>query len=201
MKLLSTHPDEQFMVAVTRVSGAIRRLATAASGHFGSDCYLHMQLGQVLLADLGFETQPVVGFAAWRVGEGDGDVIAHVPYTPGHLTVVANGYPYHAWLGYHRVVVDFTTYQLKHKAQQLDASDGGCTSVTWCPQFLLLPQFQINTYKKVSAAMHPGMAYYESRPELQEILRPQLPLDPEDVAMARVLVANPDLKVFGPNDR
>jgi hypothetical protein len=109
--------------------------------------------------------------------------------------------PYHAWLSHHLVVVDFTTYQLKRKAQQLDASDGGRTTVTWCPEFLLLPQKKIKTFKQVSAAMHPGVAYYEGRPELEAVLRPQFALDPEDVDMARLLLANPDLKVFGPNDR
>jgi hypothetical protein len=201
MEPSSAQANGQFNTAITRVSGAIRKLATAASGHFGSDCYLHMQLGQVLLADLGIETLQVVGFAAWRVGEEDGDVIAHAPYTSSHVTVGAEGYPYHAWLTHHLIVVDFTTYQLKHKAQQLDASDGGRTTVTWCPEFLLLPQVQINTFKQVTAAIYPGVAYYESRPELVAALLPRVALDPEDVAMARFLLANPGLNVFGPNDR
>jgi hypothetical protein len=201
MELSSTPANAQFHTAVSRVCAAIRKLATAASGHFGSDCYLHMQLGQVLLADLGFESQQVVGFAAWRVGEGDGDVIAHVPYTPSHLTVGADGYPYHAWLSHHLLVVDLTTYQLNHKAQQLDAVDGGRTSVTWCPQYLLLPPSQINTYKQVSASLSPGVAYYERRSELAAVLRPKFPLDPDAVEMARRLLANPDLRVIGPNSR
>jgi hypothetical protein len=201
MNNASVPADDQFTTAVIRVSAAIRKLASAASGQFGSDCYLHMQLGQVLLADLGFDTQPVVGFAAWRVGEGDGDVIAHVPHSPLPLNIDGREFPYHAWLTRDEIIVDLTTYQLKHKAQQLDASDGGHTTVSWSPDFLLLPQKENKTFKEVSAAVHPGAAYYDPRPVLTGILQPQGGLDPEDVAMARLLIANPSLRVFGPNDR
>lgn len=41
--------------AVDQVGRAIRRLALAASGYLGSDCYLHAELGRLLLAGLGYK--------------------------------------------------------------------------------------------------------------------------------------------------
>ncbi|WP_129640792.1 MULTISPECIES: hypothetical protein [Steroidobacteraceae] len=185
--------------AAARVSTALRKLATAASGHLGSDCYIHAELGRVLLADCGFQALRVVGFAAWRVGEGNGDVIAHAPYVKGYLPAGVKGFAYHAWLDCSGFIVDFTTYQLRHKAQELDAMDGGHTTVNWCPAFLLLPKNSIRSYKEVAATLHPGVAYYEARPELERALRTQFTLDPQDVHAARVILANPGMTVLGPN--
>lgn len=188
--------------AAVRVSAAIRKLAAATSSHFGRDCYLHAELGRVLLADLGFQSARIVGFAAWRVGKGNGDVISHTPYTEGHMPAAGvNALAYHAWLECFDLVVDFTTYQLRHKARMLDEMDGGHTSVSWCPKFLLLPKGTILSYKEVAAALRPGVAYYEARPELEATLKAQSALDPLDLHAARLLLANPHIRVFGPNNR
>lgn len=61
--------------ASASVSSAIRKLATAASSHLGTDCLLHAELGRALLNDLGIKARSVVGCVSWRAGAGQDDVI------------------------------------------------------------------------------------------------------------------------------
>jgi len=185
----------------TRVSSALRKLFFAAGSHLGSDCYAHAVYGGILLKDLGTESRTVVGYAAWRVGSGDGDVIAHCPNARAYLPPGAeSGLAYHAWLECCDCVIDFTTYLLREKARRLDAADGGYTSVEWCPDFLMLPRRQIRRYQEVAAAPNAGVAYYEGRPELAELLHAQFTPDEADLRAARLILANPDVSVIGPND-
>jgi hypothetical protein len=200
MKLTRSEAKQKLEPAVVRVSAALRKLATAASGHFGCDCFLHMEMGCALLADLGISAHPVVGFAAWRVGTGDGDVISHAPFSQGYSLPSGKGLVYHAWLNWKGFLVDFTTYQFRHKARQLDALDGGCTTVTWCPEYLLLRWKDVLSYGEVTASMRPGVAYYQARSELEPLLRSRGVPDPTDLYAARVLLANPHLTISGPND-
>ena len=189
----------QLRPVVARVSNALRKLATAASTHLGHDCYLHMELGRVLLAEMGFQTEPALGFAAWRVGGDDGDVIAHVPFGQPHAPPGVKAFPYHAWLLCRGHVIDFTTYQLPLKGKELDATDGGRTNVTWCPDFLLLPVTETRTYRQVLRGFHPGIAYYEVRPELKANLGSKSEPDAAALRAVRILIANPNAVVFGPN--
>ena len=192
--------SQNLQSAATRVSAALRKLSTAASSHLGSDCYMHAQLGRVLLADLGVQASLAVGFAAWRIGDGDGAVISHTPYAQVYLPADEKGFAYHAWLDYAGFVVDFTTYQLAYKARKLDAMDGRHTTVAWCPEFLLLPKRSIRSYIEVVNAPHAGVAYYETRPELGLLLQAQSSMDSQDLLAARLLLANPGMTVIGPND-
>jgi hypothetical protein len=185
---------------LVRVASTVRRLATAVSSHLGSDCFFHMELGRQLLADVGIEADPVLGFAAWRVGPGDGDVVSHAPHAQGYVTPGHAALAYHAWLDHHGVVIDFTTYQLEGKTRDLDLADGGKTTVDWCPNFVLLPRERIQTYRQVAMSPTSGVAYYEKRPELLAVLESSFALDPGVLGTARLLFANPDLSVFGPND-
>lgn len=185
---------------LARVSNALRKLAIASSNNLGHDCYLHMELGRALLAELGFQTDPVLGFSAWRVGGKDGDVIAHVPFCQDTLAQPGvKAFPYHAWLSWHAYFIDFTTYQLPLKAKELDASDGGRTNVMWCPDFLLLPVGETRTYRQVLMDVRPGVAFYEACPELKASLGSKSGPDPEALRVARILMANPDVVVLGPN--
>lgn len=159
--------ERQLKTAAARVSFAVRKLASATSSQLGYDCVMHATLGRALLADLDFDAHRVVGYAAWRVGTGTGDVLSHFPAKRGYLPPGVEGFPYHAWLLCHGFVVDFTTYQFNVKAQTLDAFDGGHTTVSWCPDYLLQPVNRIRGHADVAMALRPGVAYYEVRPELE----------------------------------
>ena len=100
-------------VDIPRLAAAIRKLATAASGHIGSDCYAHAAIAQVILAKLGVEARLVAGYAAWRVGDGDGDVILHAP-APG-MVEQPGGVPYHMWLEIEDHLLDLTTYCVRRR--------------------------------------------------------------------------------------
>lgn len=195
---------------VRRASSALERLATAASSHLGNDCYTHAILGQALLRDAGVETSLAIGFAGWRVGGGDSDMVLHVPLKGVPLTISAEGkgISYHAWLtidatlpdGQGKTIVDLTTYQLREKARQLDLIDSGHTQVDWCPPFLVVNSKQTKSIKQVISD-RAGDAYYEPVPHLESVIKAAaIPLDQEDLAVARLLYANPQINVVGPND-
>jgi hypothetical protein len=187
--------------AVRQVTHALRRLAEAASANLGSDCYLHANLGRVLLADLGFPFEIRVGAAAWRLGSGDGDVVSHIPQRGGYLPPGMRGFAYHAWLEAGDLLVDMTTYQLRRKASDLDAQDGGHTTVDWCPDYLILKLSDGHTYEQVAKAPEAGGAYYESNRQLAALMADTSTLDADDVAAARLLLRHPDMNVVGPNMR
>jgi hypothetical protein len=79
-------------VDIPRLAAAIRKLATAASGQVGADCFAHAAIAQAILIQLDVEARLVVGYAALRVGDGDGDVILHAP-APG-MVEQPGGVPY-----------------------------------------------------------------------------------------------------------
>lgn len=154
---------DQLAAAVEKISFALRRLATAASGNLGGDCYLHAEMGKALLADFGFTFRTVLGFAAWCVGPGEGDVLAHTAAVQGYLPPGAQGFPVHAWL--------------ERKGRGLDAADGGHTQVNWRPDYLLLQRNDLKSYREVAQAPDAPRAYYEARPELERPIREAGALD------------------------
>ena len=192
--------------AATAAGEAVRKLALAASASVGADCYLHAELTRRLLADLGLTCKTQVGFAAWRVGRGDGDVIAHTFKVPGYLPEGAIGLPFHAWVTWDGIspeddiLIDTTTYQLPHKARALDALDGGHTVVEWCPELLVVPRSALSSYETVAKAPGPGVFYYEQVPQLQARVSADFVLEEDAMDKARLILANPGVMVMGPND-
>jgi len=184
-------------VDIPRLAGAIRRLSTAASAHFGSDCFMHAALVQAFLAEYGVKADLVIGFAAWRVGEGNGDVITHAPMP--NLQLQPGGAPYHVWLEIGRHIFDTTTYQLQTKAEDLDRLDGGHTTVDWCPDFLFVEKRTVSSLSKV-AQERAGMYYYEANDIVaKQVLEASKGIDQEDLAILKMLYGAPDLVVMGPN--
>ena len=182
---------------LTRISSALRRLATAASGNFGSDCYVHAAIAQALLARLGVESRLVGGFAAWRVGNGNSDVIMHAPMP--NMPPQPNAVAYHVWLEVGGNILDFTTYQLRAKAAYLDALDGGSTNVTWNPDFLFVRKSAVSPIQRV-IRLHAGLYSYTRKPDIEvRIIAAASPLDANDVETAWLLYQNQELTVFGPN--
>ena len=183
-----------------RVASAVQRLTRAASANYGSDCTLQSMLAQSILTRLGVKSDICVGFVAWRVGDGDGDVISHLP-VPGYEPSNPRELPFHTWLTVGNNIFDVTT-DMEEKAARLDALDGGKTTVDWTPPYLLLPYDQVATYKDV-AQKQAGLAYYERDAKLERLVLSEAnstSLDPDDVDRVWLLYENPDIKTFGPND-
>lgn len=204
---MKAHKENQkyLIELAAQVASAVRRLAMAASHNFGSDCYLHAALGQALLADKGVAARIAIGSAAWRVGKGDGDVISHTAEEKSFLPPgVTNGLPFHAWLEIdagEKRILDLTTYQLKRKAAELDAMDGGKTHVEWAPDFLFAKKLMVAPYRVVAQSYKTGVFFYEESAEIAlKVQSSSHPLDPEDIENARLLMANPEMIAFGPND-
>lgn len=191
----------QAQAAAEIVGPAIQKLAEAASSRLGSDCLTHTVLVHQALAELGVQTDLVVGNAAWRVGPGDGDVIAHVFQVKGYLPPGAEaGFPYHAWLRLGDILIDLTTYQLRLKGASLDSLDGGHTSVEWCPGYLVVPISEVSSYQEVARAPRAGVFYYEHVPQLQSRVTAGMHVDQEDLQLLKIIMANPDIVVRGPNN-
>ena len=184
-------------VDIPRLAAALRKLATAASSNVGSDCYAHATIAQAILAKLGVEARLVAGYAAWRVGEGDGDVILHAP-SPG-MVEQPSGVPYHMWLEIEDHLLDITTYSLQAKAAQLNDLDGGHTTVIWSPDYLFVPRKSVSTIGAV-IQHHAGLYYYSREPEVEALIVDSAPeLDETDVQAAWLLYQNPEVQAFGPN--
>ena len=83
-----------YLPELQRISSALRRLATAASRNHGSDCYIHSALAQVMLARLGIESKLVAGYAGWRLGNGDSDMVLHAPLLTGTMALKIRGVHY-----------------------------------------------------------------------------------------------------------
>ena len=192
-------------IDLAHVASAMRKLATAASASLGGDCYLHAALTRAILRENGIDARITVGFAAWRVGVGDSDVIVHAP-APGaiqHSPLSIDALPFHVWLtlmdGQTPWILDFTTYSLKRKALTLDALDGGTTCVDWCPDYLLVPAAGIVSLAQVTNGRTRMCFYEENAAMTHRIFDAATAIDPFDLDSLRLLVAHPDMDVFGPN--
>src|SRR5262249_16158937 len=84
---------------IARVATALRQFLTACSPSMGADCYNYAAHGQHLLSRLGVPADIAVGYAAWRVGNADHEVVGHHP-SMKLLTTTSGGDAklYHAWL-------------------------------------------------------------------------------------------------------
>lgn len=186
-----------------RLSSALQKLTTSASTQLGADCFMHAELAQILLEEEGVPTRLVLGEAAWRVGQGDGDVITHSPNLGGYAPQGAKALAYHAWLESGTTIIDFSTHSLCTKAAQLDALDGGKTDVEWCPPYLVLERAQSLTLKEVAQADSAGVAFYQEIPGLHEFMIEQCGFkkaDERNRQLLRFVFDNQEMKVFGPND-
>lgn len=156
--------SEELKSVVELVAADVRRRVSALSSYHGGDCLLHAKVGQKLLREEGVETRLVVGEAAWRVGEGNGDVIAH---SRKCNTFAAFGNEiFHTWLEHDGYVIDFTTYTLPVKARLMDATDGMRTNVVWCPEYLYVPKSSVSSYPEVRDK-HAGMYHYHRNSALE----------------------------------
>jgi len=144
-----------------------------------------------------------MGHASWRVGPGDGDVIAHVPTAssvqpPGVTTGLA--VPLHAWLTLGQAILDLTTGSLPMKAALLDAADGGHTTVQWAPAYLLVDFHAVRSYEQVRQGATPGLCFYKVDPAAEAHWLTDTPgFDVQDLAALTLRYDNPSVQVIGPN--
>ncbi|MFL9610967.1 hypothetical protein ACKF11_12850 [Methylobacillus sp. Pita2] len=182
---------------VRAVSQALIKLARAASAQYGVDCAMHAGLGQQLLKREGIDAQIVNGEAAWRVGEGDGDMVVHAKM-PGMVYQGENALAFHSWLEYGEYIIDFTVYQLVEKAEALDQLDGGKTTVDWCPDYLFAKR---ETATSLHAATQGGTGLYHYRKDPvihNKVMANWKGVDQEDLNNLIRIMDNPDMMVLGP---
>ena len=183
-------------VDLPRLALAMKKLATAASGQLGGDCYVHAAIAQAMFSRLGVPASVKIGYAAWRVSGGDSDVITHCA-VPG--MVAQPGMAYHVWLSIGNYILDLTTYSLPEKCRQLDELDGGTTACDWHPDFLYVPKSSVSSLRDVTQ-LTTGLYYYQEDPALAEtVIAAASDLDMHDVELAWIIYNNADIKVFGPN--
>lgn len=179
-------------IDLARVAATMCQLLKITSPERGRDCNHYALYGACLLRRLGVAADLVTGYAAWRVGDNDGDVIAH---HPSCCAPKANGaQPIHIWIEVAGWIIDFTTHDLVHKGGLVDAGDGGHTTVNWCPEFLLAEKHEVlRSLEQVSQVQPAGVFYYERiwSPPIEE-WRP----DDDTLNLLWFIYQNPDIEVL-----
>lgn len=159
-------------VDFARVAAAVRALMAEASTIPALDALAHARLARHLLHRAGLVSDLTIGFAAWRVGPGDGDIIAYGGGDDAAVDTVrtkAETAQYHAWLETGGHVFDVATYQLARKAAEFDRHRGKSIRVTWCPDFVLVPKASLASFARVRQAVV-GLMYYERDAFLQSVV-------------------------------
>ena len=190
---------ESITPIVKSISDALIKYVTVASQH-GVGCYVMSDLGRRLLEDRGISAELNVGWAAWRFGPNPLDFAAYAPIDGDFVNDGPENtpaLPYHTWLVYRGCIIDFTTYDLRRAATLLERADGMRTTVTWCPNFLILPKADIRPLTIVTHASKPGTCYYERRQDLEHMINAGYTLDAEDLQNVRAILASPNATIAG----
>lgn len=184
---------------IANIALGLKKMMQATSADYGLDCHTHALFGQRMLIEAGItDAQVNVGFASWRVGNGDGDVISHVKDVKSYPSL-PNALAFHAWISAGHYLIDFSTYQIADKAAALDAMDGGKTDVAWAPEYLVVKKDTISTERDV-AKFTKGLYYYERDLVIEAKVRSgERPLKEEDLETLRTIIRNPNVFVAGPN--
>ena len=178
------------------LAAAVRKIMTAASESLGVDCLMHAVMTKAVLAELGVDATIEVGEAAWRIGEGDADVICHLARMAPNAK--PGEWPYHAWLNVQGNIFDVTTYQLPIKAKMAAEVDGQPFSITWSPEFMFVRKDQCSSERDVTK-LHAGLFYYGRIPAIEPTVLSGAQPDPYFVDAILLAYRNPDVNVVGPN--
>jgi hypothetical protein len=172
-------------VDFARISAAVRMRVAEGSDPPALDALRHARLARHLLQRAGLESDLMVGFSAWRVGPGVGDIVAHGgSHDPRAESSRRDDLvpPHHAWVETGGHVYDATTYQLARKAADLSRPDGAVVSAVWCPDFVLTPRASLASFARVRQPVV-GLMYYARDAYLQSIvLQQSVAPDPQDLA-------------------
>lgn len=153
---------------------SVRLTMEAITTMRGADCVAYAIVGAEALHELGFKARPVAGYASWRVGPGDSDMVVHDPNANVSMVVMptATAMMFHAWIeldtpvGVH--MVDLTTFQLRDKSAALDSMDGQKTAVDFCPDYIwgTPPDPKWNAHS-VTQSQDVGVYSYKRVPEIE----------------------------------
>jgi len=153
-----------------KVARVVRAWGSAYSAFPDQDCVMLSNIAQRLFADLGITVEVCIGYAAWRVGPAEFEVVGHV----SEPWEAASGL-HHAWVAYKTLIVDITTFQIVRKVRGLDADLKRKTTIDWCPpDYLIASPQEIHSFDAVCNGTTPGWFYYERRRELEMILQNKL---------------------------
>jgi hypothetical protein len=166
-------------VDLEKLAQAVRQVLRAVTDAHTSDCLLYAHVGVAVLEGLGIEgAKAVAGSAVWRLGPGDGDVMAHAfeLHHPMYAVKLSNpALPFHAWIELPGHILDFTTWTLRDKARMLDQLDGGTTTVEWAPDVLLAPNEEVMSVDEARMAEAAGAFAYVRHTEIEEIVNAKIP--------------------------
>ncbi len=132
------------------------------------NCTAYSYIINLVLSELGIKSSIVLGYAAWRTGKKAHDTIANFPECVT-FTGAADGINIHSWIEIESNILDFTTYQLKQKAQNLDMADGFITNVKWCPNYLFTPKSNLLSLTKVTDSYKVGVYGYQKVQNLEAV--------------------------------
>jgi len=134
------------------------------------DCAMLSYVAQRLLVDFDINVEVRAGFAAWRVGPAEFEVLGY--YSEPWEMDFSLG---HAWVEYGPLILDFSTFQIVRKVRALDAEVNQKTAILWNPpEFLIASREEIRSFDDVRNGTHPGLFYYERRRESEALLRNKL---------------------------
>lgn len=172
---------------------ATAKTMRATSLRRGKDCVAHANLLVALLKRHGIPARVAVGYAAWRVGAGVGDVVAN---HPSCVAPAPGKFIGHAWVAIGKLVADATTWALPHKLAGLDEADGCTSTCSWAPDILVADRSHCSSFVSTTNA-YTFTFYYEERAELIDVLVDE-ELDADLVTIADKLMVNPHARVNGP---
>jgi hypothetical protein len=181
-----------------KVASAVARyLAAASTTNRGRDCQAHAQLTKALLKSEGIDSRLVGGYAAWRVGTGDADMIAHHPnsvYAASEANIVG-----HFWVEAGDLIIDPTTWQFQTKLEVCFQADGMPYEVLWPHQYLVISKSSVKPFKAVRDG-YTFAYHYDERPELAAMaaIAASDPIDRNDLGALRLVYANPFALITGP---
>ena len=192
------------------LAAAIKTVFSVCSESNGSTCLEIARVACEVLKKQGVKDAKVVaGGTAWRVdGKACGAVISHLT-SPLNTTTVhgQEGFKYHAWVKLNPYwCVDFSTFSLKEKMDQLDKADGQTTPVSWNPDFLLFNYEQTRSFEEVAQSYESGVAHYKENKKLSEQINQLSRRDIQDItantdtvmSVLAVIDSGATPKVMGP---
>lgn len=160
--------DEVIERCAQQVWARLKELDTAEGG----DCIPTALLMADALKAEDIKAKPVIGYAAWRVGPGAGDMVGHHPSVISQVMPDGSeemGFMGHAWVQVGYWIIDITTRDLPSKLAGIDAFDGRKSHCLWWSPITVIERKKCKTLWHTQQDYDSG-CYYEERLELHHYL-------------------------------